>query len=63
MEEKILKSFKKLMNNKYEGDVLVTLPDDFYEEYECNIMETRPNGRSWLVSCNENGNVQIVIEL
>lgn len=64
MEEKILQSFKKTMKKKIEGlDLLVVIPDNFDEEHECEIMETKSNGKVWTVSCTKNGNIKRIIEL
>lgn len=64
MEEKILKSFRKYMGKEVENiNLLVSIPDTFEYEYQCEVLEKEDNGRVWLVQCTRNGNVKDVCEI
>ena len=64
MEEKILNSFKKKLGKKAEGlDLIVSIPDNFEDEKECTILETKDNGKVWQLICTKTGNVKDILEI
>lgn len=64
MEEKILKSFKRFEGKEVKDlDLIVSLPDDFDETHECEVMERESNGKVWAVICTKIGNVKETILL
>ena len=62
MEQKILESFKKRMGKKVQGlDLLVSLNGDCGDwDNTCEIMETKDNGKVWLVECTKTGNIKSI---
>lgn len=64
MEYKILRSFRKYMGPKVKYNyLLVSIPDNFDECYECEIMENKINGKVWYVETNSNYEVIYVYSL
>lgn len=68
IEETILKSFKRKMGRDVENlDLIVCIspdcfPDD-YNEYSCEVMESRDNGMVWVVYTDQFGNVSETFEI
>ena len=63
MEATILRSFKKTVKEARNLNLIVSLPDDFYEDYECEVMEKKDNGKVWAVKCSKVGTVKAVMLL
>ena len=63
MEEKILNSFKKKAKEAKDLDLIVSIPEDFDYEHECEVMEKQDNGKVWNVVCTRSGNVKDYYEI
>ena len=58
LENKILTSFKKKLDDVSNLNLLVSIPDDWEDCKECNILEDVDSGKVWFVKCDKNGNVK-----
>lgn len=68
LEEKILKSFQKLLGKEVEDlDLFVALVEDCWPDYDgvysCEVMETKDNGKVWELTCTKSGRIKDYIEL
>ena len=60
-EMKELRQFREKMGKKVEGlDLIITYPDDWEEEGECEIMERRDNGKVWMVKYGLDNIIDII---
>lgn len=61
LEEKVLKSFIKYEGKEVEGlELIVAIPDCWGDddEYYCQVLESKDNGKVWEVTCTRTGNVK-----
>lgn len=65
LEKKILEQFKKKMKMEGSNDLIISLDcDDFGNfENECEIIESKDNGRVWQVTTYSTGRIRQIYEM